>query len=77
MHAAAIASIYDGGIAQAFQTTASLQKKAISGSMWILYWLAKEEIAHFTKFDSLRQRCVDLGREYLNVSGMLSTTHTK
>ena len=79
MHAAAIererlaiASTSDGGIAQAFQTTVSLQKKAISGSMRILYWLAKEEIAHFTKFDSLRQLCVDLGCDYfreLNVGG--------
>ena len=68
----AIASTSDGGIAQAFQTTVSLQKKAISGSMRILYWLAKEEIAPFTKFDSLRQLCVDLGCDYfreLNVGG--------
>ena len=79
MHAAAvererlaIASTSDGGIAQAFETTVSLQKKAISGSMWILYWLAKEEVAQFTKFDSLKQLCLDLGCDYfreLNVSG--------
>ena len=68
----AIASTSDGGIAQAFQTTVSLQKKAISGSMRILYWLAKEEVAHFTKFDSLRQLCLDLGCGYfreLNMGG--------
>ena len=39
--------------------------------MRILYWLAKEEVAHFTKFDSPKQLCLDLGcddfRE-LNVS---------
>ena len=72
MHAAAvererlaIASTSDGGIAQAYETTVSLQKKAISGSMRILYWLAKEEVAHFTKFDSLKQLCLDLGCDYL------------
>ena len=58
------ASTYDGGIAQAFQTTVSLQKKAVSGSMRILYWLAKEEIAHFTKFDSLRLLCVGGNAKY-------------
>ena len=60
----AIASTSDGGIAQAFQTTMSLQKKALSGSIRILYWLAKEEIAHFTKFDSLRKLCLDLSCDY-------------
>ena len=68
----AIAFTSDGGIVQAFQTTVSLQKKAISGSIRILYWLAKEEIAHFTKFDSLRKLCLDLGCDYfreLNMSG--------
>ena len=71
MHAAAIererlaiASTSDGGIAQAFQITVSLQRKAVSGSMRILYWLAKQEVAHFTKFDSLRQLCLDLGCDY-------------
>ena len=57
---------------QAFQATVSVQKKAISGRMRILYWLAKEEVAHFTKFDSLRQLCLDLGCNYfkeLNVGG--------
>lgn len=68
----AIVSTSDGGIAQAFQSTVSLQKKAISGSMWILRWLAKEEVAHVTKFDSLRQLCMDLGCDYfrkLNTCG--------
>ena len=48
MHAAAvererlaIVPTSDGGIAQVFQITVSLQKKAVSGSMRILYWLAK------------------------------------
>ena len=74
----AIASTSDGGIVQAFQTTVSLQKKAISASMRILYWLAKEEIAHFTKFDSLRKLCLDLGCDYfreLNVSGNAKYNH--
>ena len=77
MHATAVErerlyTTSDGCIRQALQTTVSLQKKAISGSMRILYWLAKEEVAHFIKFDSLRQLCSDLGCEYfreLNMGG--------
>ena len=68
----AIAAAADGGIAQAFEKTVTLQTQALSGSMQILYWLAKNEVAHFTKFESLRELCFDLGCDYfreLNVGG--------
>ena len=48
---AAIASA-EGGISHAFEKTAALKRKAVLGAMKILYWLSKNEIAHFTKFES-------------------------
>ena len=54
MHAAAIererlatASTYDSRIAQAFQNCRRRPYLEVQ-CMWILYWLAKEEIAHYT-----------------------------
>lgn len=44
----------DGCIVHAFQASLSLKKKAVEGAIKILYWLSKNEIAHFTKFESLK-----------------------
>ena len=54
----AIATASDGVAAQAFEKTVTLQRQVLSGSMQILYWLAKIEVAHFTKFESLRTLCI-------------------
>ena len=62
----AITAASDGGITQAFDKTVILQRRALSGSMQILYWLANNEVAHFTKFESLRKLCLDLGCDYFN-----------
>ena len=41
-----LASERDGGIRQAFSSEVQLQRKAITGALHLLYWLAKEEVAH-------------------------------
>ena len=43
-----------------------MQRCALTGSLQILYWLAKNEIGHFTKLEALRKLCVDLGCKYFN-----------
>ena len=55
----------DGGIAQAFENTLSLKRNAIEGGMIILYSSSKNEVAHFTKFESLKGLCIKLGFTYL------------
>ena len=47
----AIIAEADGGIAQAFERSVTMQRQALSGSLQILSWLAKSEVAHFTKFE--------------------------
>ena len=44
----------------------SLKHKAITGLMKCLYWLAKEETAHHTKFKSLVSLGKVLSRSYLS-----------
>ena len=62
----------DGGIARAFEKQITMQRKAVVGAMKIIYWLAKEEVAHTTKYESLLDLAIDLGCNYLkdlNVAG--------
>ena len=47
----------------------SLKNKAIIGALKCVYWLAKEETAHHTKFNSLINLGKSLGCSYL--SGIL------
>ena len=47
------ASERGGGIVQAFSEAMSVEKKAALGAMKCLYWLAKNEIAHTTKYANL------------------------
>ena len=54
-----------GGIEQAFEETWSMKRKAAEGTLKILYWLAKNEVAHFTKLESLKQLCIVMGCTYL------------
>ena len=48
----------DGGIRQAF---CGPKEKALIGAFQFLYWLVKEEVAHTTKFNSLKDLVVHLG----------------
>lgn len=54
-----------GGIVQAFTNVQSAQKKAVIGALKCMYWLAKQEIAHTTNFESLLNLAVSLGSAYL------------
>ena len=42
-----------------------MKMKAVEGALKILYWPAKNEVIHFTKFESLKQLCTELGCTYL------------
>lgn len=71
MHKAAVqleceqlASERTGGIVQAFSEVASTERKAALGAMKCLYWLAKNEIAHTTKYVPLLQLALELGCTY-------------
>ena len=54
-----------GGIRQAFSQQVVVQRKALIGALKMVYWLAKEEVAHTTKFVSLMQLSINLGADYL------------
>lgn len=61
-----MASERDGGVRQAFASRVVLQQKALIGALHLLYWLAKEEVAHTTKFNSLKEVAILLGCDYLH-----------
>ena len=50
-----------GGIVQAFDRTVSVDRKAFLSALKIMHWLAKEEVAQTTKFESLIKLVIDLG----------------
>ena len=54
-------SIRDGGIAQAFQTQAALNKVAIKVAMECLYWLVKSEMPHTSLYGPLVQAVEFMG----------------
>ena len=56
-----LASQQGGGIEQAFSEAMSIEKKAALGTMKCLYWLAKNEIAHTTKYVPLLELVRSLG----------------
>ena len=56
-----LASQQDGGIRQAF----SARVIALVGALKMMYWIAKQEIAHTTKFNSLRDLAIELGCDFL------------
>ena len=62
---ARLASERNGGIRQAFSARVVAHRKALIGALQILYWLVKEEVAHTTKFVSLRDLAIHLGCDYL------------
>ena len=49
----AAAAKRSGGIAACLEEQVSLQRHAVRGAFKCMYWLAKEETAHHTKFSSL------------------------
>ena len=55
----------DGGIRQAFSARITVQRKALLGALKLTYWLAKQEVAHTTKFSSLKDLAIKLGWDYL------------
>ena len=54
-----------GGIAQCFTKQITANRAAMQAGMHIVYWLAESEVALFTKFESLKELCIDLGAEVL------------
>ena len=54
-----------GGIAQAFESVRTVQRKALIGGLKCMYWLAKHEIAHSTNYESLIELAVSLGSTYM------------
>ena len=66
LEAARLASQKDGGIRQAFSSRIMIQRKALIGALKLMYWLAKQEVAHTTKFTSLKDLAIQLGCDYLN-----------
>ena len=61
-----------GGVARAFEKQITLQRQAVVGAMKIIYWLAKEEVAHTTKYKSWLDLAIDLGCNYLKEHIMLA-----
>ena len=54
-------SARSGGVRQSFQTSISVERKAFIAALKVMHWLAKEEIAHTTKFESLISLAVSIG----------------
>ena len=54
-----------GGIVKAFEKTVSIERKAFVSALKIMHWLAKEELPHTTKFESLIKLVIDLGGQQL------------
>lgn len=42
-----------------------LTEEAVQAGMQIVYWLAESEVAHFTKFESLKELSIDPGADVL------------
>ena len=62
----AVAAKRSGGFCACMEEQVSLQRQAVCGSLKCLYWLAKEETAHHTKFSSLLELGKSLGCTYFN-----------
>ena len=55
----------DGGIAQAFEHCWEVEEKAVCAAISCVYFLAKEEIPHMTKYQPLLELIQHLGMPYL------------
>ena len=67
------AAAKDGGIAGALQQQVNIQRTALIGAMDCLYWLAKEEVAHNTKYISLIDLMKRRGAPYMENLHVVST----
>ena len=65
----------DGGITQTFSAHMMIDRKALIGALQMMYWLAKEEIAHTTKFASLMDLSITLGSDYLKELNLGRNAH--
>ena len=68
----AAAAQISGGIQTALDQQVSMKLKAVIGALKCLYWLAKEETDHHTKFGSLLHLAKSLGCSYLSPSHQVS-----
>ena len=59
----AVIAAVDGGIAQAFEKSVTMQRRALSGSLQILYWLAKMKWLISQSLNGW-EVCCDLGCDY-------------
>jgi hypothetical protein len=64
--AVAVAAKRSGGIRACMEDQVSLQRQAVRGAFKCIYWLAKEETAHHTKFKSLLELGKSIGCSYFN-----------
>lgn len=64
--AIAVAARCSGGIRSCIEEQISLQWQAVRGAFKCVYWHAKQEIAHHTKFRSLIELGKSLGCSYFN-----------
>ena len=62
----AAAARHSGGIRTCMEHEISLQRQAVRRAFKCLYWLAKQETAHHTKFKSLLELGKSLGCSYFN-----------
>ena len=60
-----LASQCNGSIVQAFPACVMMNRKALLGALQMMYCLAKEEIAHTTKFSPPMDLSIQLGSDYL------------
>lgn len=60
-----LASERSEGIRQTYASRVVQQRKALIGALRVIYSLAREEIAHTTKFNSLTDLAITLGCDYL------------
>ena len=64
--AMAITARHYGRIRACTEEQVSLEHQAILGALKCVYWLAKEETTHYTKFSSLLELGKSLGCAYVN-----------
>lgn len=63
-----VSAEFCGGVIEAsFQRQIELNREAIRGALQALYWLAKEEVAHTTKYESLLKLAKTWGHDFLSV----------
>ena len=75
LKAARLASQKDGEIRQAFSDCIMIQRKALIGTLNLMYWLAKQEVAHTTKFSSLKDLAIQFGCDYLKELSLGRNAH--